>query len=430
MLLHTRGILVMTPDSAMVLTGKQALDYSGGVSAEDNFGIGGYDRIMGPNGQAQYWAADLAAACEILFAHYEHTTSRPASASPGARRAPTRSTATSAAYPHNAPNSDFRTVGDIFSMETNPERKKPFDIRAVMRAVADQDHRPLERWAAMAGAESAVVFDAHLGGYPVTLLGIESRPLRRSGFLPADGPDQWTAGTLFPRSSKKVARAINAASGNRPAGGAGQPLGLRRLAGVAAQAAARVRRRDRPRGRQLRRPDRLLRRLPLPRRSLRGLLRHAQRQHGGDRRRGLVRVGHRRCAGGRDRLRPRGQRAHRRRSAGGRARGPPGRRGGRRASPAAGRAGRRRGLRCARTSSARWRPSSTASTPSSGRCGSVRSMRSSRPLVSDLTSSRLSSGGCGKHWSDLYRRRTVADQHSRNRSWRDRRRRSRACSPH
>ena len=31
MLMHTKGILVMTPDSAMVLTGKQALDYSGGV---------------------------------------------------------------------------------------------------------------------------------------------------------------------------------------------------------------------------------------------------------------------------------------------------------------------------------------------------------------------------------------------------------------
>ncbi len=38
MLMHTKGILVMTPDSAMVLTGKQSLDYSGGVSAEDNFG--------------------------------------------------------------------------------------------------------------------------------------------------------------------------------------------------------------------------------------------------------------------------------------------------------------------------------------------------------------------------------------------------------
>ncbi|MGI8623685.1 MAG: carboxyl transferase domain-containing protein, partial [Solirubrobacteraceae bacterium] len=236
MLLHTRGILVMTPDSAMVLTGKQALDYSGGVSAEDNFGIGGYDRIMGPNGQAQYWAEDLAAACEILFAHYQHTYVAPGERFP--RRAPTtdpvdRDVRT---FPHRAPTSDFRSVGDIFSQETNPERKKPFDIRTVMRAVADQDHPPLERWAAMAGAESAVVFDAHLGGQPVTMLGIESRPLPRRGFLPADGPDQWTAGTLFPRSSKKVARALNAASGNRPAvvlanlsGFDGSPESLRNL---------------------------------------------------------------------------------------------------------------------------------------------------------------------------------------------------------
>ena len=64
MLMHTKGILVMTPDSAMVLTGKQSLDFSGGVSAEDNFGIGGYDRVMGPNGQAQYWAPNLGAAME------------------------------------------------------------------------------------------------------------------------------------------------------------------------------------------------------------------------------------------------------------------------------------------------------------------------------------------------------------------------------
>ena len=68
MLMHTRGILVMTPESAMVLTGKQSLDYSGGVSAEDNLGIGGYERIMGPNGQAQYWALDIAGACRVLLA--------------------------------------------------------------------------------------------------------------------------------------------------------------------------------------------------------------------------------------------------------------------------------------------------------------------------------------------------------------------------
>ena len=72
MLMHTKGILVMTPDSAMVLTGKQALDYSGGVSAEDNLGIGGYERIMGPNGQGQYWAPDLPGAISVLLAHYDH----------------------------------------------------------------------------------------------------------------------------------------------------------------------------------------------------------------------------------------------------------------------------------------------------------------------------------------------------------------------
>ena len=85
-----------------------------------------------------------------------------------------------------------------------------------MRAVTDQDHAPLERWAAMADADTTVVHDAHLGGHPVTVLGVESRPMPRRGSFPADGPDQWTAGTLFPRSSKKAARAINAASGNRP----------------------------------------------------------------------------------------------------------------------------------------------------------------------------------------------------------------------
>jgi len=216
MLMHTKGILVMTPDSAMVLTGKHSLDYSGGVSAEDNFGIGGYDRVMGPNGQAQYWAPNLTAAVELLFTHYEHAYTAPGER--WARPAPTTdpSDRDVRVFPHDHPSSDFTTVGDIFSATANPERKKPFDIRTVMRAVTDQDHPPLERWAGMADADTTVVHDAHLGGHPVTVVGVESRPMPRRGSFPADGPDQWTAGTLFPRSSKKAARAINAASGNRP----------------------------------------------------------------------------------------------------------------------------------------------------------------------------------------------------------------------
>jgi acetyl/propionyl-CoA carboxylase alpha subunit/acetyl-CoA carboxylase carboxyltransferase component len=216
MLMHTKGILVMTPDSAMVLTGKQSLDFSGGVSAEDNFGIGGYDRVMGPNGQGQYWAPDLGGALAVLLAHYDHTYVAPGDGGP--RRAGTSDPADRdvTAYPHSLAGSDFTTVGDIFSAKTNPDRKKPFDIRTVMRAVSDQDHPVLERWAGMADAETAVVQDAHIGGHPVCLLGIESKSVPRRGFPPADGPDTYTAGTLFPRSSKKAARAINATSGNRP----------------------------------------------------------------------------------------------------------------------------------------------------------------------------------------------------------------------
>jgi acetyl/propionyl-CoA carboxylase alpha subunit/acetyl-CoA carboxylase carboxyltransferase component len=216
MLMHTRGVLVMTPESAMVLTGKQALDYSGGISAEDNFGIGGYERIMGPNGQSQYWAPDLTAAIGILLNHHAHSYVAPGERFP--RRVPTTDARDRDVriYPHRLEGSGFVTVGDIFSDETNPDRKLAFDIRTVMAAVADQDLAPLERWPAMTDAETAVVWDAHLGGYPVTLLGIESRPLLRRGLVPGDGPDTWSSGTLFPLSSKKVARALNAASGNRP----------------------------------------------------------------------------------------------------------------------------------------------------------------------------------------------------------------------
>jgi len=199
-----------------VLTGKQALDYSGGVSAEDNFGIGGYDRVMGPNGQAQYWAADLAGATDVLMAHYEHTYVAPGEQRPRRTRTADPAGRDVTDFPHDDPSSDFRTVGEIFSPATNPDRKKAFDIRTVMRALVDQDQPTLERWAGMADADTAVVFDAHLGGYPVCLLGIESKTVPRRGFPPTDGPDVYTAGTLFPRSSKKAARAINAASGNRP----------------------------------------------------------------------------------------------------------------------------------------------------------------------------------------------------------------------
>ncbi len=217
MLMHTRGILIMLPESAMVLTGKTSLDFSGGVSAEDNVGIGGYERIMGPNGQGQYYAPTLQDACELLFRHYAFTYLASGERFP--RRIETGDPVTRDV--RNSPHAriegiGFTTVGEVFSQGHNADRKKPFDIRSVMRAVGDTDAEPLERWSRWRNAENVVVWDSRIGGVSVCLLGIESRPLRREGFVPADGPGSWTAGTLFPQSSRKAARAINAASGNRP----------------------------------------------------------------------------------------------------------------------------------------------------------------------------------------------------------------------
>jgi acetyl/propionyl-CoA carboxylase alpha subunit/acetyl-CoA carboxylase carboxyltransferase component len=213
MLMHTKGILIMTPDAAMVLTGKRALDYSGGVSAEDDRGIGGYERIMGPNGQAQYFARDLTDACRVLFEHYRHTYVEPGERFPRQAVTSDPSNRDITLSPHGG---DFPTIGDLFSAESNPDRKRPFDIRRLIAAATDSDSVPLERWHGMQHAETAVVLDAFIGGHSVTVLGIESKPMERLGFVPADGPLQWTSGTLFPVASKKVARAINAASGNRP----------------------------------------------------------------------------------------------------------------------------------------------------------------------------------------------------------------------
>ncbi len=237
MLMHTRGLLIMTEDAAMLLTGKKALDFSGGVSAENNIGIGGLERIMGPNGEAQIGARSLYEAFTILFRHYSLTYATRSDVFPKRvdTRDPEQRSVAEAPY-EDTLGQGFATVGDIFSTQKNPERKKPFDMRQVMRAVTDVDVEPLERWSAMRDAETAVVWETRIGGYAAGLIGIESKSLARIGEVPHDGPESWSGGTLFPLSSKKVARGINAFSGRLPAvilanlsGFDGSPESLRKL---------------------------------------------------------------------------------------------------------------------------------------------------------------------------------------------------------
>jgi acetyl/propionyl-CoA carboxylase alpha subunit/acetyl-CoA carboxylase carboxyltransferase component len=233
----TRGVLIMTQTASMVLTGRAALEASGAVSAEDEIAIGGFETIMGPNGEAQYYARNLADAYRILYEHYRFTYVVPGE--PGPRPFPTTDERTRSIGDTRIEGDDaegFGSVGEIFDDETNPGRKRPFAMRSVMRSVIDADGGMLERWNAWVGAETAIVWDAHIGGYPVSLIGIESRTLPRDGYHPSDGPEAWNGGTLFPQSSKKVARAINCASGNRPvvmlanlSGFDGSPESLRKI---------------------------------------------------------------------------------------------------------------------------------------------------------------------------------------------------------
>jgi acetyl-CoA carboxylase carboxyltransferase component/pyruvate/2-oxoglutarate dehydrogenase complex dihydrolipoamide acyltransferase (E2) component len=233
MLVHTRGALIMTPGASMVLTGRAALEASGGVSAEDETAIGGFERIMGPNGEAQYYATDIADAYHILYEHYRYTYVVPGESGP--RPHPTTDDEDRSVLDHRC-EGEFENVGEIFDDVTNPGRKRPFPMRAVMEAVIDRDGGHLERWRSTVGAETAIVWDAHLGGQPICLIGIESQNVTREGYRPLDGPASWSGGTLFPLSSKKVARALNAASGNRPvvvlanlSGFDGSPESMRKL---------------------------------------------------------------------------------------------------------------------------------------------------------------------------------------------------------
>jgi len=218
MTVTTKGFLVMTQEGAMVLTGKRALDFSGSVSAEDNLGIGGFERIMGPTGQAQALVRDIGAGHLLLLQHADLLTPDSdgrlcvlPSSDPVDRDI--------CAFPYPLQlGHDFPNVGGIFSEALNPGRKKPFSVQPVMQAVRDADGAWVERWGTLGdGAEGVVIAETRMGGTPVGFIGIEAMGFPRMGQIPTDGPDTWTPSTLFPRGSYKIARGLAAFSGQVPA---------------------------------------------------------------------------------------------------------------------------------------------------------------------------------------------------------------------
>ena len=253
MLMHTKGILVMTPDSAMVLTGKQSLDFSGGVSAEDNFGIGGYDRVMGPNGQAQYWAPDLAGAFAVLMAHYDHTYVVPGEARP--RRAATTDPA----------DRDISVLPPRVPRERLHHRRRDLLRGHQPRPQEGLRHPHRDAGPGRPGPPDPGALGRHgrrgHGRGP-------GRPPRGLSRVPAGDrvapgsatglPAHRRAGHLHRRHPLPALVEEGRPGDQRrqrqpPARRAGQPVRLRRVARLDAQPAAGVRRGDRPGDRQLRR---------------------------------------------------------------------------------------------------------------------------------------------------------------------------------
>ncbi|MBU1382193.1 hypothetical protein KKD49_15270, partial [Myxococcota bacterium] len=206
----TRGFLVMTQDGSMVLTGKRALDFSGAVSAEDNLGIGGCERVMGPSGQAQALVNDLSDGHKLLLEHADLITHNKSHSSVITTEDDFVRDITSFSYPTEF-NHGFKIVGDIFSEEFNPGRKKQFSVKPVMDAVRDRDSVVVDRWSYLTeGAEGVFVWETRIGGIACGLLGIDAVSYPRIGAIPPDGPENWSPSTLFPRGSYKLARGINA----------------------------------------------------------------------------------------------------------------------------------------------------------------------------------------------------------------------------
>ncbi|MCK7502622.1 MAG: hypothetical protein MZW92_81985 [Comamonadaceae bacterium] len=184
-------------------------------SAEDNFGIGGYERIMGPNGQAQYWARDLRRGVPAPAAPLRaHATSCPASASrAGAATAdPVDARRPRLPARQRSPEPASRTVGDVFSDRAEPRAaSSPSTSARVMRAGGRRrTTQPLERWADLARrARSPSSGTRTVGGMPgVPARHRVARPCRASASCRPTAREQWTLGHAVPACRRsKIARA-------------------------------------------------------------------------------------------------------------------------------------------------------------------------------------------------------------------------------
>jgi acetyl-CoA carboxylase carboxyltransferase component len=211
MLMHCAGLLVMVEGTAMVLTGHRALARAGGESERSDHDLGGTP-VMGANGQAHHCVRDLVEALALVLEHHGLCASGPRHPAVQAptEDTPERDVCEDPLHPDALSDTREDTLASVLHGLANPRRSRPFAIESVMGALVDRDAPVLRRWQEAAGAGGVHVWDTRVDGWAVSLIGVESRPHR--------GAAGWeAAGTLYPMGAHKLARALNHASGRRPA---------------------------------------------------------------------------------------------------------------------------------------------------------------------------------------------------------------------
>jgi acetyl-CoA carboxylase carboxyltransferase component/biotin carboxyl carrier protein len=208
----SRGTLVMTERGSLILSGRRALEVSGGVPAASERALGGYE-VLGPVGQAAFGVRDIGSAWELI----RRRLGEPATAENDHRPA----LADMPLYATHAPKGTdtLQKIGDVFDDAKNPGRRQAWPVAPLMRRLLDveaNDQQPLCPWSAWVEARQAVVMWGCIAGRRVTLIGVDNQATDAEWESSRAQGQTFAAGTLYPASSRKIARAIHAASGREP----------------------------------------------------------------------------------------------------------------------------------------------------------------------------------------------------------------------
>jgi acetyl-CoA carboxylase carboxyltransferase component len=191
----------MTPSGSMVLSGTKALEYSGSYGAPDERAIGGFC-TAGSQGHAAFYAEDIPAAWRQVRAMLELGATSKMDTRDDVARSPADVVV----------GARGQSAAMLLGPNAHPARREQYAVRPLMKALFDSDSPVLFPWDAWADARQAIVARGRIGGVRCTLIGVDQQSSAAEWSHSAARGSQFHAGTLYPESSKKIARAIRAAA--------------------------------------------------------------------------------------------------------------------------------------------------------------------------------------------------------------------------